>query len=83
MDFEGNTVFVTGGAGFIGSAAVRYLLDRTGAKVVNIDKLTYAAKLASIPQGPGHPRYAFAKADICNAAALRALFDGCRQKVIL
>jgi dTDP-glucose 4,6-dehydratase len=75
MDFEGHTVFVTGGAGFIGSAVVRHLLDRTGANVVNIDKLTYAANLASIAQGPGHPRYAFAKVDICSAAGLRALFD--------
>jgi dTDP-glucose 4,6-dehydratase len=73
--FDGKTIFVTGGAGFIGSAVVRHLLDRTGAYVVNIDKLTYAANLASIPQAPGHPRYAFAKVDICNAAALRALFD--------
>jgi dTDP-glucose 4,6-dehydratase len=75
MRFEGKTVFVTGGAGFIGSAVIRHLLERTGANVVNIDKLTYAANLASIPQGPGHPRYAFAKVDICDGAALRALFD--------
>jgi dTDP-glucose 4,6-dehydratase len=75
MSFAGKTIFVTGGAGFIGSAVVRHLLDRTDANVVNIDKLTYAANLASIPQAPGHPRYAFAKADICDAVALRALFD--------
>jgi dTDP-glucose 4,6-dehydratase len=75
MTFEGKTIFVTGGAGFIGSAVVRYLLDRTGANVVNIDKLTYAANLASIPQGPGHPRHAFAKVDICDGPNLRALFD--------
>jgi dTDP-glucose 4,6-dehydratase len=75
MRFDGKTIFVTGGAGFIGSAVVRHLLERTGANVVNIDKLTYAANLASIPQGPGHPRYAFAKVDICNGAAVRALFD--------
>jgi dTDP-glucose 4,6-dehydratase len=75
MSFEEQTVFVTGGAGFIGSAVVRHLLDQTGAYVVNIDKLTYAANLASIPQAPGHPRYAFARVDICNAADLCALFD--------
>src|SRR5271169_5927014 len=83
MSFQGKTVFVTGGAGFIGSAVVRHLLDRTGANVVNIDKLTYAANLASIPQGTGHPRYAFAKVDICNAAALRALFDRHRPDFIM
>ena len=61
---DGKTVFVTGGAGFIGSAVVRYLLDRTEANVVNIDKLTYAANLDSIPQAVGNP-LRFAKVDIC------------------
>jgi dTDP-glucose 4,6-dehydratase len=75
MHFDGASIFVTGGAGFIGSAVVRYLLDHTSSFVVNIDKLTYAASLASIPQAPGHPRYAFAQVDIVNGAALRALFE--------
>jgi dTDP-glucose 4,6-dehydratase len=69
------TIFVTGGAGFIGSAVVRHLLDHTGACVVNIDKLTYAANLASIPQAEGHPRYVFAKVDILSGSELRVLFD--------
>jgi dTDP-glucose 4,6-dehydratase len=69
------TIFVTGGAGFIGSAVVRHLLDDTDANVVNIDKLTYAANLASIPQASGHRRYAFAKTDICNGPELCALFE--------
>jgi dTDP-glucose 4,6-dehydratase len=75
MRFEGKTIFVTGGAGFIGSAVIRYLLDHTAARVVNIDKLTYAANLASIPQASRHARYAFAKVDICHGMQLRALFD--------
>ena len=75
MRFRGLTIFVTGGAGFIGSAVVRHLLDDTGAFVVNIDKLTYASNLSSIPQATGNPRYAFAKVDICDGPALRALFD--------
>jgi dTDP-glucose 4,6-dehydratase len=73
--FDGATIFVTGGAGFIGSAVVRHLLDHSGASVVNVDKLTYAANLASIPQATGHRRYAFAEVDICNAPELRALFE--------
>jgi dTDP-glucose 4,6-dehydratase len=75
MEFDGCTIFVTGGAGFIGSAVVRHLLDHTDAFVVNIDKLTYAANLASIENADGHPRYAFARVDICDGAALRGLFE--------
>jgi dTDP-glucose 4,6-dehydratase len=75
MRFPGLTIFVTGGAGFIGSAVVRYLLDETEAFVVNIDKLTYASNLSSIPQAAANPRYAFTKVDICDGPALHALFD--------
>ena len=83
MSFDGKTLFVAGGAGFIGSAVIRYLLDQTGAYVVNIDKLTYAANLASIPQASGHTRYAFAKVDICNGTQLRALFDRYQPHAII
>ena len=75
MRFRGATIFVTGGAGFIGSAVIRHLLDDTEAQVVNIDKLTYASSLNSIPHASDHPRYCFAQVDICNAPALRRLFD--------
>lgn len=75
MRFEGSTIFVTGGAGFIGSAVVRHLLRDTHARVVNIDKLTYAANLESIPDAEANPRYAFEKQCICEAASLRKLFE--------
>src|ERR1700756_5023814 len=83
MRFEGLTIFVTGGAGFIGSALVRHLLCDTSAFVVNIDKLTYASNLASIPQAVGHPRYAFAQVDICDGPNLRALFDRYRPDAVM
>ncbi|PWC40890.1 dTDP-glucose 4,6-dehydratase [Azospirillum sp. TSO35-2] len=67
-------ILVTGGAGFIGSAVVRQLLAETDAFVVNVDKLTYAANLSSLPGAAGHPRYAFEKVDICDAAELARVF---------
>jgi dTDP-glucose 4,6-dehydratase len=82
MRFEGSTIFVTGGAGFIGSALVRHLLSDTAAFVVNIDKLTYASDLESI-QAVGHPRYAFAEVDICNGPALRALFHRYKPDAVM
>src|SRR4051812_48002384 len=75
MRFKGSTIFVTGGTGFIGSAVVRHLLRDTRARVVNIDKLTYAANLNSLPGATDNSYYAFEKADICDGQALRKLFD--------
>ena len=75
MRFKGWTIFVTGGAGFIGSAVVRHLLRDTHARVVNIDKLTYAASLESLSGAAGNPHYAFEKQCICEGPALRKLFE--------
>ncbi|MHC1942851.1 dTDP-glucose 4,6-dehydratase [Bradyrhizobium sp. UFLA06-06] len=75
MRFKGSTIFVTGGAGFIGSAVVRHLLRDTHARVVNIDKLTYAANLASLPRAAESLNYTFEKACICEAQNLRRLFE--------
>ena len=52
-------VIVTGGAGFIGSAVIRYLIANTGASVLNIDKLTYAGNLSSLAEASQSERYAF------------------------
>jgi dTDP-glucose 4,6-dehydratase len=83
MGFRNAVVFVTGGAGFIGSAVVRHLLDASEAFVVNIDKLTYASSLESIPQASGHARYRFVQADICDGAALRRLFEQYRPRYVM
>ena len=69
-----NTVFVTGGAGFIGSAVIRHLINDTDFTVVNIDKLTYAGNLHSLDSVSDNPRYIFSQTDICDRAALDKLF---------
>jgi dTDP-glucose 4,6-dehydratase len=68
-------VLVTGGAGFIGSAVCRYLVGDVGARVLNIDKLTYAANLESLASIERHPNYGFLQADICDRAAMAAAFE--------
>lgn len=66
-------ILVTGGAGFIGSAVVRRAVA-SGHRVVNVDKLTYAANLANVAEVASHPAYAFERADICDRQAMAAIF---------
>jgi dTDP-glucose 4,6-dehydratase len=67
-------VLVTGGAGFIGSAVCRHFILDLGLDVVVIDKLTYAGNLASLAPVADNARFAFAQHDICDAAAVDAIF---------
>jgi dTDP-glucose 4,6-dehydratase len=68
-------ILVTGGAGFIGSALVRYLIARTGHDVLVVDKLTYAGNLKSLASVQHDPRYRFSHNDICDRAALSEIFS--------
>ncbi len=68
------TIFVTGGAGFIGSALVRLLIADSDWRIVNIDKLTYAGNLESLAMLGDEPRHIFSQTDICDRAALDRLF---------
>ncbi len=77
------TYLVTGGAGFIGSALVRALIGEAAGNVVNIDKLTYAGNLDSLASVAGSPRYHFENADICDAPAIRRIFDRHRPKYVI
>ena len=67
-------IMVTGGAGFIGSALVRQLIDETTATVVNIDKLTYAGNLESLGAAASSTRHRFLQVDICDRIGLQQAF---------
>lgn len=60
-------ILVTGGAGFIGSALIRHLIQHTGHQVLNLDKLTYAGNLESLAPVDDNPRYRFVQADIADS----------------
>jgi len=67
-------LIVTGGAGFIGSAIIRTLLNTTQAVIINVDKLTYAGNLDSLTAISQHPNYHFEQQDIVDQPAMQALF---------
>ncbi len=69
------TYLVTGGAGFIGSNFILYMLEKyNDVKLVNLDKLTYAGNLENLKAVENHPNYVFVQGDICDRAAVEALF---------
>jgi len=67
-------ILVTGGAGFIGSAVIRHVINNTDNSVVNVDKLTYAGNLESLVGMETNTRYAFELVDICNRLELDRVF---------
>jgi dTDP-glucose 4,6-dehydratase len=67
-------ILVTGGAGFIGSAVVRYIIEKTKDSVINLDKLTYAGNLESLASVEKNERYTFEQVDICNRVELDRVF---------
>lgn len=77
------TVLITGGAGFIGSAVVRHIIQNTQDSVVNVDKLTYAGNLESLTEVANNPRYAFEQVDICDRAELDRIFAQHRPDAVM
>jgi dTDP-glucose 4,6-dehydratase len=67
-------IMVTGGAGFIGSALARHLIERTDHEILVIDKLTYAGNLASLASLQGHARFSFSRTDICDRQGISDVF---------
>jgi dTDP-glucose 4,6-dehydratase len=77
------TIFVTGGAGFIGSELVRYLTNNSDHTVVNIDKLTYAGNLESLSEIESNPRYHFERVDICDQVKIQRLFSEYKPEAVM
>ena len=76
-------ILVTGGAGFIGSAVVRHIIEATQDSVVVVDKLTYAGNLESLAVIADNERYSFEQVDICDRAALDRVFAQYQPDVVM
>ena len=76
-------ILVTGGAGFIGSAVIRYLIQDTEHHVLNVDKLTYAGNLESLRSIDNSQRYEFARLDICNETDMSNIFKQHQPDLIM
>jgi dTDP-glucose 4,6-dehydratase len=76
-------ILITGGAGFIGSAVIRHIINNTSHSVVNVDKLTYAGNLESLTSVDGSLRYFFEQVDICNANEIKRVFKEHRPDIVM
>ncbi len=76
-------IMVTGGAGFIGSAVIRHIINDTSCHVLNIDKLTYAGNLNSVSSVSGSSQYSFKQIDICDSAALKSVFSTFQPDIVM
>lgn len=76
-------ILITGGAGFIGSAVVRYIIEHTNDSVLVVDNLTYAGNLESLASVRESPRYAFAQINICDRPAIDEIFQRYQPDAIM
>ena len=76
-------ILITGGAGFIGSAVVRHILENTEHEIINIDALTYAGNLETLPGAEDSARYQFSHTDICDFPAIQAIFQSFRPDAVM
>ena len=76
-------ILITGGAGFIGSAVVRHIIENTNDSVVNVDCLTYAGNVESIATVSDDERYHFVQADICDAQAMTDTFEKYQPSAVM
>ena len=76
-------IVVTGGAGFIGSAVIRFIIENTQNRVLNVDKLTYAGNLESLKDVENNERYSFSLVDICNSEKIEQLFQEFKPDAVM
>jgi dTDP-glucose 4,6-dehydratase len=76
-------LLITGGAGFIGSAVIRHIINNTNHGVVNVDKLTYAGNLESLVSVENDSRYSFEQVDICDANEIKRVFDEHQPDIVM
>jgi dTDP-glucose 4,6-dehydratase len=76
-------ILITGGAGFIGSAVIRHIINNTDHSVVNVDKLTYAGNLESLTFIENNARYAFEQVDICDANEIKRVFNDHQPDIVM
>ncbi|BED87962.1 MULTISPECIES: dTDP-glucose 4,6-dehydratase [unclassified Pseudoalteromonas] len=76
-------ILITGGAGFIGSAVIRHIVENTKDSVINLDKLTYAGNLESLKLVENDSRYIFEQVDICNRAELDRVFNSHKPNAVM
>ena len=76
-------LLITGGAGFIGSAVIRHIINNTSHNVVNVDKLTYAGNLESLESVENNSRYAFEQVDICDAVDIKRVLNKYQPDIVM
>jgi len=83
MNSNSKIILITGGAGFIGSALIRHIINNSEHIVINVDKLTYAGNLESLALVKSNPRYIFEQVDICNATEIRRVFNEHQPDIVM
>ncbi len=76
-------MLITGGAGFIGSAVIRHIINNTGHSVINVDKLTYAGNLESLKSIKDNVRYSFEQVNICDAIEIKRVFNQYQPDIVM
>ena len=76
-------IFVTGGAGFIGSILIKHIIENSNDEVINLDKLTYAGNLESLSEVNLNHRYIFENVDICDEKKLLKLFNKYKPNAVM